>query len=91
VLRRIFGSKTDDVTGQWRRLHNEELYALYSSPNIIHVIKSRRMRKAGYIARMGTSRGAYGVLVRKPEGRRPLGRPTRRWEENFKMVLRQVG
>jgi hypothetical protein len=79
VLRRIFGPKRDEVTGEWRRIHNEELYDLYSSPNIIRVIKSRRMRWAGHIACMGEGRGAYRVLVGRPEGRKPLGRPRRRW------------
>jgi hypothetical protein len=87
VLRRIFGPKRDEVTGEWRRLHNKELYALYSSPNIIRVIKSRRLRWAGHVARMGESRGAYRALVGKPEGRRPLGRLRRRWEDNIKMDL----
>jgi hypothetical protein len=72
VLRRIFGSKRDEVTGEWRRLHNKELYALYTSPNIIRVIKSRRLRWAGHVARMGERRGAYRALVRKPEGRNHL-------------------
>jgi hypothetical protein len=74
VLRRIFGPKRDEVTGEWRRLHNEELTDLYSSPNITRVIKSRRMRWAGHVARMGEGRGAYRILVGIPEGRRPLGR-----------------
>jgi hypothetical protein len=74
VLRRIFGPKRDEVTGEWRRLHNEELYALYSSPNIILVIKSIRLRGVGHVAHMGDSARAYKVLARKPEGRRPLGR-----------------
>jgi hypothetical protein len=87
VLRRIFEPKRDGVTGEWRRLHNEELNDLYSSPNIIRVIKSRRMRWAGHVARMGEGRGAYRVLVVRPEGRRPLGRPRRRWEDNIKMEL----
>jgi hypothetical protein len=91
VLRRILGPKTDEVTGEWRRLHNKELYALYSSPNIIRVIKSRRLRCAGHVARMGERRGAYRALVGKPEGRRRLGRPRRRWEDNIKMDLREVG
>jgi hypothetical protein len=90
VLRRIFGPKRDEVTGEWRRLHNIELYALYS-PNIIRVIKSRRLRWAGHVARMGERRCAYRVLAGKPEGRRPLGRPRRRWEDNIKMDLREVG
>jgi hypothetical protein len=91
VLRRIFGPKRDEVTGEWRRLHNKELYALYSSPNISRVIKSRRLRWAGHVARMGERRGAYRALVGKPEGRRPLGKPRRRWEDNIKMDLRKVG
>jgi hypothetical protein len=75
VVKRIFGPKRDEVTGEWRRLHNKELYALYSSPDIIPAIKSRRVRWAGLVARMGESRGAYRVLVGKPEGRRSLGIP----------------
>jgi hypothetical protein len=90
VLRRIFGPKRDEVTGEWRRLHNKELYALYSSPNIIRVIKLRRLRWPGHVARMGATRGAYRALVGKPEGRGPLGRPRRRWEDNIKMDLREV-
>jgi len=78
VLRRIFGPRRDEVTGEWRRLHNEELNDLYCSPNIVGVIKWRRMRWAGYVARTGEERGVYRVLVGKPEGRRPLGRPRRR-------------
>ena len=78
--------------GEWRRLHNEELNDLYSSPNIVRVIKSRRMRLAGHVARMGEERGAYRVLVGKPEGkRRPLGRPRGRWEDNIRMDLQEVG
>jgi hypothetical protein len=88
---RIFGPKRDDVTGEWKRLHNKELYALYSSPNIIRVIKSRRLRWAGNVARMGERRGVYRALVGKPEARRPFGRPGRRWEDNIKMGLREVG
>jgi hypothetical protein len=91
VLRRIFGPKTDEVTGEWRRLHNKELYALYSSPNINRVIKSRRLRWAEHVARMGERRVAYRALVWKPEGRRPFGKPRRRWEDNIKMDLREVG
>jgi len=91
VLRRIFGPKRDEVTGEWRKLHNEELNNLYSSPNIVRVIKSRRMRWAEHVARMGEGRGVYRVLVGKPEGRRPLGRPRRRWEDNIRMDLREVG
>jgi hypothetical protein len=78
MLRRIFRPKRDEVTGEWRRLHNKELYTLYSSPNINRVIKSRRLRWAGHVARMGERRGAYRVLVGKPEGRRPLERPRSR-------------
>jgi hypothetical protein len=91
VLRKIFGPKRDEVTGNWRRLHNKELYALYSSPNIIRVMKSRRLRWAGNVARRGERRGAYRALVGTREGRRPLGRPRRRWENNIKMDLREVG
>jgi hypothetical protein len=91
VLRRIFGPKRDEATGEWRTLHNEELNDLYSSPNIIQVIKSRRMRLAGNVARMADKRGAYRILVGRPEGRRPLGRPRRRWEDNIKMDFREVG
>ncbi|KAJ4438068.1 hypothetical protein ANN_14007 [Periplaneta americana] len=91
VLRKIFGAKRDEVTGEWRKLHSAELHALYSSPDIIRNIKSRRLRWAGYVARMGESRNAYRVLVGRPEGKRPLGRPRRRWEDNIKMDLREVG
>ena len=83
VLRRIFGPRRDEVTGEWRRLHNEELNDLYSSPNIVRVIKSRRMRLAGHLARVGEKRGVYRVLVGKPEGERPLGRPRRRWVDKY--------
>jgi hypothetical protein len=79
VLRRIFGPKGDEATWEWRRLHSEELNDVYLSPNIIRVIKSRRMRWAGHVARMGERRGAYRILVERPEGRRPLGKPRRRW------------
>jgi hypothetical protein len=79
------------VTGGWRKLHNEELHGLYSSPSIVRVIKARRMRWAGYVARMGEVRGAYNILVGRPEGRRPLGRLSRRWEDNIKMDLREIG
>jgi hypothetical protein len=79
VLRRIFGPRRDEVTEEWRRMHNEELNDLYSSPNIVRVIKWRRMRWAGHVARMGEERGVYRVLVGKPDGRRPMGKPRRRW------------
>ena len=78
VLKTIFGPRRDEVTGDWRRLHNEEINVFYSSPNVVRVIKSRRMRWAGHVARMGVLRGVYGVLVRKPEGKSPLGRRRRR-------------
>ena len=90
-LRRIFGPRKDEVTGEWRRLHNEELNDLYSSPNNVWVIKSRRLRWAGHVARMGEEKGMYRVLVWKPEGRRPLGRPRRRWVDNIRMDLWDVG
>ena len=91
VLRRIFGPRRDEVTGEWRRLHNEELNDLYSSPNIVRVIKPRRMRRAGHVARMGEERGVFRILVGKPEGRRPLGRPRRRWVVNIWMDFQEVG
>ena len=87
VLRTIFGPRMDEVTGEWRRLHNEELNDLYCSPNIVREIKSRKMRWAGHVARMGEERRVYRVLVGKPEGRRPLGRPRRRWVDNIRMDL----
>jgi len=90
VLRRIFGPRRDEVTGEWKRLHNEELNYLYSSPNIVRVIKSRRMRWAGHVARMGEERRVYRVLVGKPEGKRPVGRPRRRWVDNIRMDLQEV-
>jgi hypothetical protein len=90
VLRRIFGPKRDEVTGEQRKLHNEVLNNLYSSPNIARVIKSRGIRWAGHVARMGEGRVVYRVLVGKPEGRRPLGRPRCRWEDNIRMDLREV-
>jgi hypothetical protein len=90
VLRRIFGPKGEE-DGSWRKLHNNELHDLYSSPNIVRVIKSRKMRWAGHVARMGEGRGVYSVLVGRPEGKRPLGRPRRRWEDNIKMDLRKIG
>jgi hypothetical protein len=91
VLRRIFGPKRDEVTGEWRKLHNEELRDLYSSPSIIRIIKSRRMNWTGHVARMGEKRNAYRLLVGKPEGKRPLGRPRRRWVDNIRMDLGEVG
>jgi len=91
VLRRMFGPKRGEVTGEWRKLHNEELNNLYSSSNIVRVIKSRRIIWARHVARMAEGRGVYSVLVEKPEGRRPLGRPRRRWEDNIRMDLREVG
>ncbi|KAJ4433206.1 hypothetical protein ANN_15463, partial [Periplaneta americana] len=91
VLRKIFGAKRYEVTGEWRKLHNAELHALYSSPGIIRNIKSRRLRWAGHVARMDESKNAYRVLVGKPEGKIPLGRPRCRWEDSIKMDLRQVG
>jgi hypothetical protein len=91
VLKRIFGPKRDEITEEWRRLHNKELYALYSSPDIIQVMKSRRLRRAGRVACMEERRDAYTVLVGKPEGRRLLGRPRRIWQDNIKMDLREVG
>jgi hypothetical protein len=90
-VRRIFGPKRDEVTGQWRRLHNEELNGLYSSPNIVQVIKSRKMRWVGHVAHMGEGRGTYRILVGSPEGRRPLRRPRHRWEDNTKIDLQEVG
>jgi len=91
VLRRIFGPTRDEVTEEWRRLHNEELNDLYSSPNIVRMTKSRRMRWAGHVARPGEERGMYRVLVGKPEGKRPLGRPRRRWVDNIRVDLEEVG
>ena len=92
VLRKLFGpNKRDEVTGEWRKLHNEELNDLYSLPNIVRVVKSRRMRWAGHVARVGEVKGVHRVLVGKPEGKRPLGRPRRRWEDNIKMDLQEVG
>jgi hypothetical protein len=89
VLRKIFGPKREE-DGSWRKLHNDELHSLYSSPNIVRVIKSRRMMWAGHVARMGEERGSYRVLGGRPEGKRPLGRPRRRWEDNIKMDLREI-
>jgi hypothetical protein len=91
VLRRIFGPKRDEVTGEWRKLHNEKLRDLYSSPSIIRIIKSRRMKWADHVARMGEERNAYRLLVGKLEGKRPPGRPRRRWVDNIRMDLGEVG
>ena len=90
MVLRIFGPRRDEVTGEWRRLHNEELNDFYSSPSIVQVIKSRRMRWAGHVAHIGEERGVYRVLLGKPEGTRPLGRPRRRWVD-IRMDLQEVG
>jgi hypothetical protein len=90
ILRKIFEPKREE-DGSWRKLHNDGLHSLYSSPNIVRVIKSRRMRWTGHVARMGEGRGIYRVLVGRPEGKRPLGRPRRGWEDNIKMDLREIG
>jgi hypothetical protein len=90
MLRRIFGPKREE-DGSWRKLRNDELHSLYSSPNIVMVIKSRRMRWAGHVARMGEGRGVYRVLVGRPKAMRPLGRTKRRWEDNIKMDLGEIG
>ena len=89
VLRRVFGPKRDEVTGEWKKLHNEEPGDLYSLPNIVRVVKSRRMRWAGHVALMGEGRGVHKVLVGKPEGKRPLESPRRRWEDNIKWIFRK--
>jgi hypothetical protein len=91
VTRRIFGPKRNEVTGEGRKLHNEELHDLSCSPNIVRVIKSRGMRWSGHVARVGEGRGVHRALVGKPEGKRPLGRPRRIWEDNIRMVLQEVG
>jgi hypothetical protein len=91
VLRRIFRPKRDEVTGGWRKLHNEELRDLLSSPSIIRILKSRRMRRAGHVARMEEKRNAYRLFVGKSEGKRPLGRPRRRWVDNIKVDLLEIG
>ena len=91
VLRKVFGPKRDEVTGEWRKLHDEELNDLYSLPIIVRVPKSRQIRWAEHVARMGEDRGVHRVLVGKPEGKRPLGRPRLRWEDNIKMDLQEVG
>ena len=90
VLSRIFEPKADEVTGDWRALHNEKLYDLYSSPNLVRLIRSRSLRWAGHVALMGERGGAYRVLVGSPEGKRALGRPRRRWNVNIKMDLQVV-
>jgi hypothetical protein len=90
VLRRVFGPKKNEVTGEWRKLHNEKLNDLYSLPNIVWVVKSRRMRWAGHVARMGEETVVHRLLVGKPEGKRPLGRPRRRWKDNIKMDVQEV-
>jgi hypothetical protein len=91
VLRRVFGPKRDEVTGEWRKLHNEEQNYLYSLPNIVRVVKLRRMRWVGHVAHMGEDEGVHRVLVWKPEGKRPLERPRHRWKDNIKMDLQEVG
>ena len=91
VLRRVFGPKRNEVTGESRKLYNEELRDLYFLPNIVRVVKSRRMRWAGHVARMGEGSGVHRVLVGKPEGKRPFGRPRRRWEDNIKMYRQEMG
>jgi hypothetical protein len=91
LLRRIFGPKRDRVSGGLRKLHNEELHNLYSSQSIIRIIKSRRMRWVGYVARMGEKRNVYRLLIGKPEGKRPLGRPRRRWIGNIMIDLLDIG
>jgi hypothetical protein len=91
VMRGIFGAKRNEVTGEWRKLHNEELNDLYSLPNIVRVVKLRRLRWAGHVACMREERGVHRVLVGKPERKRPLGRPTHRWEDNIKTELQEVG
>jgi hypothetical protein len=90
VLRRIFGPRRGEVTGEWKKLHNEELHDLYSSPSIIRIMKARRMRWTGHVAQMGEKRNAHRLLVGKPEGRRPLGRPRPRWLDNIRMHLVNV-
>jgi hypothetical protein len=90
VLRKMFGRRREE-DGSWRKLHNDELHSLYSSPNIVKVIKSRRMRWAGHVAHRGEGRGVYRVLVGRPQGKRPLGKPRCRWEDNIEMDLRETG
>jgi hypothetical protein len=88
---RIIGPNREGVTGGWRKLHNEELHNLYSSPSVIRIIKSRMMRWAGHVARIGAKRNVYRLLIGKPEGKRPLGRPRRRWIDNIKTDLLEIG
>ena len=90
VLRKIYGTKRDEMTGEWRRLHDEE-HGLYDSPDVVKIMTSRRLRWAGHVARMGEKRRLYSILIGKPEGKRPLGRPRRRWEDNIRRDLREVG
>jgi hypothetical protein len=91
VLRRIFGPKKDEVMGEWRKLRNKELHDVYSSPSKIRLIKSRRIRWTSHVAQMGEKRNVYRLLVGKPEGKRPLGRPRRRWVDNIRIDLGEVG
>ena len=90
ILRQIFGPKMDE-NGEWRRLHNEKLHSLYRSPNVFRVIKSRRLRWTGHVARMEEARGALKILTCPPAGKRPLGRPRRGWDNNIKMALKEIG
>jgi hypothetical protein len=90
ICLKFFGKIQVPIIGEWRKLHNEELSDLYSLPNLVRVVKSRRMRWAGHVARMGEGRGVHRVVVGKPEGKRPLGRPRRRWEDNINMHLQEV-
>jgi hypothetical protein len=91
VLRRVFGPKRDEETGEWRKLHNKEMNDLYSLPSIVRMVKLRQMRWTGHVARMGEDRGVHRVLVGKPEGKRPLERPRYRWGDNIKKNLQEVG
>jgi hypothetical protein len=91
VLRRLFEPKRDGVTGGWRKLHNKEFHNLYSSPSIVRIIKLRRMRWAGHVAQMGEKRNMYRLLAGKSEGKKPLGRPRRRWMDNIKMDVLEIG
>jgi hypothetical protein len=91
VLRKIFGRKRDEVISSWRKLHNDELHNLHSLPSIIRTNMSRKVRWAGHVACVGEKRNAFWILVGKPEGNRPLGKPKQRWEDNIKMDLREMG